>query len=188
MIKKSNIFMIVYVVFLLFSILSDGEYLSKIALGATLAGLFFAFSDSFLNSAQYFAPRYNALKNSQSELRNEILIYYKLEKREELDACLKEIDNNMILINKRIREIKRKSIAGYILLGLGIFVFLSILTFYNTDSKIFEFLINNENTITILAFAMVIFNYCMQDMIYTRHGEEVDTLNTKSEEESNGET
>ena len=55
--------MIVYVVFLFISVyISNDEYLSKIALGATLAGVFFACSDMFLNPAQYFGSQLNDLK------------------------------------------------------------------------------------------------------------------------------
>ena len=53
MTKKSSIFIIVYALFLFISVfVPNGEQLGKIALGATLAGIFFACSDMFLIPAQ----------------------------------------------------------------------------------------------------------------------------------------
>ena len=81
MVKKSSIFMIVYVVFLFFSTyISNDEHLTKIALGATLAGIFFALSDMFLNPVQYFVPRLDDIKKSQFELKTNLLNYTDEEK------------------------------------------------------------------------------------------------------------
>ena len=70
MIKKSSIFIIVYALFLFISVfVPNGEQLGKIALGATLAGIFFACSDMFLIPAQYFGAQLDSIKKSQYELK-----------------------------------------------------------------------------------------------------------------------
>ena len=79
--KKSSIFVIVYVMFLFFSTyIPNDEYLTKIALGASLAGMFFAWSDMFLNTVQHFVPRLDNIKKIQCDLKTELLNYTDEEK------------------------------------------------------------------------------------------------------------
>lgn len=187
MIKKSSIFMIVYVVFLFISMyISNDEYLSKIALGATLAGVFFACSDMFLNPAQYFGSQLNELKKSQLKLRNEIAQYPEEKRGEQYLVWQKKLDSNEDFLNKNLKKTKRMHISGYIFFALGIFVFLMILAFYNPDFKVFGILLKNERTITILAFAIVVFNYSMQDLLFVKHKKNLETLENISEDENNG--
>ena len=187
MIKKSSIFMIVYVIFLFISVyISNDEYLSKIALGATLAGVFFACSDMFLNPAQYFSSQLNELKKSQLKLRNEIAKYPEEKRGEQYLIWQKKLDSNEDFLNKNLKKTKRMHIAGYIFFALGIFVFLMILAFYNPDFKVFGILLKNERTITILAFAIVVFNYSMQDLLFVKHKKNLETLENISEDENNG--
>lgn len=179
--------MIVYVVFLFFSVyISNDEYLSKIGLGATLAGAFFACSDMFLNPAQYFGSQLNKIKKSQLELKDEILNYPEDKKDKQYDNWLQNLNNNQIFLDKSFKKIKRMRISGYVSFAIGIFSFLTVLTFYNPDFKLFELLLKNEKEITILAFAIVVFNYCMQDFMFVKHKKAIESLAGIEEDEDNG--
>lgn len=181
--------MIVYVVFLFFSLyISNDEYLSKIALGATLAGVFFALSDMYSNPAQYFGTQLDNIKKSQLELKTELLNYTEEEKSKvtDYDALMQKLQHNEVLLNNKSKRIKRDHVAGYVLFGVGIFVFLSVVTFYNTDLKLFEGLLKCENGITILAFAVVVFNYAMQDFLFVKHKKQIEALERMEEEQTNG--
>ena len=189
MMKKSSIFMIVYIVFLFFSIyMSNDEHLTKIALGATLAGMFFACSDMFLNPAQYFGTQLDRIKKSLLELKNDLSNYTDEEKSKatKYDDWMQELQDNEAFLDKSYKKVKRMRVAGYISFAIGIFVFLTIMTFYNADSKPFEVLLKNENEITIVAFAVVVSNYAVQDWLFAKHQKEIEAFESIEEEQTNG--
>lgn len=189
MVKKSSIFMIVYVVFLFFSTyISNDEHLTKIALGATLAGIFFALSDMFLNPVQYFVPRLDDIKKSQFELKTDLLNYTDEEKSKEAkyDTWIQKLQDNEAFLDKKYKEMKRKRVAGYVSFAIGIFAFLYIITFYNADLKLFEVLLKNESKITIAAFAIVVANYAAQDLIFVKQQKEIEAFESIEEEQTNG--
>ena len=188
MMKKSSIFMIVYVVFLFFSIyISNDEHLTTIALGATLAGMFFACSDMFLSPAQYFGTQLDRIKKSQIELKNDLSNYTDEEKSKEAkyDTWIQKLQDNEAFLDKKYKEMKRKRVAGYVSFAIGIFAFLYIITFYNADLKLFEVLLKNESKITIAAFAIVVANYAAQDLIFVKQQKEMKRLSIE-EEPTNG--
>ena len=189
MMKKSSIFMIVYVVFLFFSTyISNDEHLTKIALGATLAGMFFACSDMFLNPAQYFGTQLDRIKKSQLELKNDLSNYTDEEKSKatKYDTWMQKLQDNEAFLDKKYKEMKRKRVAGYVSFAIGIFAFLYIITFYNADLKLFEVLLKNENKITIAAFAIVVANYAAQDLIFVKQQKEIEAFESIEEEQTNG--
>ena len=189
MMKKSSIFMIVYVVFLFFSTyISNDEHLTKIALGATLAGVFFALSDMFLNPVQYFVPRLDDIKKSQFELKTNLLKYTDEEKSKatEYNDMMQKIKSNEAFLDKKYKEMKRNRVAGYVSFAIGIFAFLNIITFYNADLKLFEVLLKNVNKITIVAFAIVVANYAAQDLIFVKQQKEFEAFESIEEEQTNG--
>lgn len=185
MVKKSRIFMIAYVVFLFFTTyISNDEHLTKIALGATLAGVFFAWSDMFLNPVQYFVPRLDDLKKRQFELKTNLLNYTDEEKSKatKYDDWMQELQDNEAFLDKSYKKVKRMRVAGYITFAIGIFVFLTIMTFYNADSKPFEVLLKNENEITIVAFAVVVSNYAVQDWLFVKQQKKIEAFESIEEE------
>lgn len=179
MIKKSSIFIIVYALFLFISVfVPNGEQLGKIALGATLAGIFFACSDTFLISAQYFGAQLDSIKKSQYELKTALLNYTDEEKSKtvEYDAWMQKIKGNEVLLDKYYKKMKRKRVAGYVSFAIGIFAFLSIITFFNADLKLFELLLKNENAFTIMAFAIVVSNYAIQDLFFVTQQKDMEAF------------
>ena len=160
MMKKSSIFMIVYIVFLFFSIyMSNDKHLTKIALGATLAGMFFACSDMFLNPAQYFGTQLDRIKKSQLELKNDLSNYTDEEKSKatKYDDWMQELQDNEAFLDKSYKKVKRMRVAGYISFAIGIFVFLTIMTFYNADSKPFEVLLKKLFSMSRTTFVIAEF-------------------------------
>ena len=179
MIKKSSIFIIVYALFLFISVfVPNDEHLIKIALGATLAGVFFAFSDMLLNPAQYFGAQLDSIKKSQYELKTALLNYTDEEKSKtvEYDAWMQKIKGNEVLLDKYYKKMKRKRVAGYVSFEIGIFAFLSIITFFNADLKLFELLLKNENAFTIMAFAIVVSNYAIQDLFFVTQQKDMEAF------------
>ena len=177
MIKKSSIFIIVYALFLFISVfVPNGEQLGKIALGATLAGIFFACSDMFLIPAQYFGAQLDSIKKSQYELKTALLNYTDEEKSKtvEYDAWMQKIKGNEVLLDKYYKKMKRKRVAGYVSFAIGIF--LSIITFFNADLKLFELLLKNENAFTIMAFAIVVSNYAIQDLFFVTQQKDMEAF------------
>ena len=181
--------MIVYVVFLFFSTyISNDEHLTKIALGATLAGIFFALSDMFLNPVQYFVPRLDDIKKSQFELKTDLLNYTDEEKSKatKYDTWMQKLQDNEAFLDKSYKKVKRMRVAGYISFAIGIFVFLTIMTFYNANSKPFEVLLKNENEITVVAFAVVVSNYAVQDWLCVKQQKKIEAFESIEEEQTNG--
>lgn len=179
MIKKSSIVIIVYTLFLFISVfIPNDEHLVKIALGATLAGMFFAFSDTFLNPAQYFGAQLDNIKKSQLKLKTDLLNYTDEEKTKEskYDAWMQKIKNNEAQLDGNYKKVKRMCTAGYISFAIGILAFLSIITFYNADLKLFKLLLKGEKEITIMAFAIVMLNYTIQDWLFVTQQKEMDAL------------
>ena len=66
--------------------------------------------------------------------------------------------------------------AGYISFAIGIFTFLSIITFYNADLKLFELLLKGEKEITIMAFAIVMANYTIQDWLFVTQQKDMEAF------------
>ena len=189
MVKKSSIFMIVYVVFLFFSTyISNDEHLTKIALGATLAGMFFAWSDTFFNPVQYFVPQLDIIKEHQLKIKTDLLNYTEEEKSKatKYDDWMQKLQDNEAFLDKKYKEMKRKRVAGYVSFAIGIFAFLYIITFYNADLKLFEVLLKNESKITIAAFAIVVANYAAQDLIFVKQQKEIEAFESIEEEQTNG--
>lgn len=179
MIKKSSIFIIVYALFLFISVfVPNDEHLIKIALGATLAGVFFAFSDMLLNPAQYFGAQLDSIKKSQYELKTALLNYTDEEKSKtvEYDAWMQKIKGNEVLLDKYYKKMKRMRAAGYVSFAIGILTFLTVITFYNADLKLFELLLKNENAFTIMAFAIVVSNYAAQDLIFVNQQKDMEAF------------
>ena len=189
MIKKSSIFMIVYVVFLFFSAyISNDEHLTKIALGATLAGMFFAWSDTFFNPVQYFVPQLDIIKEHQLKIKTDLLNYTEEEKSKatKYDDWMQKLQDNEAILKKSNKKVKRMRVAGYIFFAIGIFVFLTIMTFYNADLKLFELLLKSENRITIVAFAIVVSNYAIQDWLFVKQQKKIEAFESIEEEQTNG--
>lgn len=183
--------MIVYVVFLLISsVISNDDNMSKIALGATLSGIFFAFSDSLLNPVQYFCNEYDSIKKAITHIKEQILNLPEdiKSKNNKYDACLNDLSKCEKTMDKNLKHIKRMRVAGYIFFAIGIFVFLFVVTFYSNDYKIFQYLLKYENNITITAFAMVIFNYFIQDVFFINHQKEYEEIEKIVEDKLNKQT
>lgn len=165
MIKKGSIFIIVYTLFLFISVfIPNDEHLVKIALGATLAGMFFAFSDMLLNPAQFFVAQLDDIKKSQPKLKTDLLNNTDEEKTKEAR------------LDKNYKKLKRMCTAGYISFAIGIFTFLSVITFYNADLKLFELLLKGEKEITIMAFAIVMANYTIQDWLFVTQQKDMEAF------------
>lgn len=179
MIKKGSIFIIVYTLFLFISVfMPNDEHLVKIALGATLAGMFFAFSDMLLNPAQYFGAQLDNIKKSQLKLKTDLLNYTDEEKTKEseYDAWMQKIKNNEARLDKNYKKMRRMRAAGYVSFAIGILAFLSVITFYNADLKLFELLLKGENKITIMAFAIVVSNYSIQDLFFVTQQKDMEAF------------
>ena len=185
MMKKSSIFMIVYVVFLAFSIyISDDEHLTKIALGTTFASMFFACSDMFFNSAQYLGTLLDRIMKSHLEVKYNLFKCNDMEKLEvKCDDWMQNLQDKESFLHKSYIKVKRMRAIGNIIFAIGIFVFLSVITFYNADLKLFEELLKNERKITILAFAIVVANYTAQDLIFVKQRKDIIEVYESIEEE-----
>ena len=135
--KKSNLFLLVYGIFLLGSaVFLNDEMLYKVVLAATISGLFFTFSDFLLSNG------------------------YKLKK--EVDS-LKETSYPSDSLKKIINSINRIIIIGKITFVLGDFLFLIIAIYYNEKYFIFKVFKGIGNKLTIIAFAIVMLNYWLED-------------------------
>lgn len=151
--KRSNSFLLVYGIFLLISsIFSDYEILYKISLAATISSLCFTLSDFCLNNG------------------------YKL--KNEIDLSKETSDKNDSL--KKIQKYNHKMIIFIILTGkiafiLGDFLFLIITIYYDEKYFIFKIFKDSGNRLTIIAFAIVMLNYWLQD----RYQEETCNINKK---------
>lgn len=182
--------MMVYTVFLFFSFfcISNDEYLSKITLAATLAGMFFAGSDTLLTPAQYFSTELSIIKKDILDMKSEILnrIAKEPAHSDKYNDCMQDVINTEARIDECNKHIKRLYIVGYIAFALGIFAFLTVITFYNTNLKLFAALLNAENRITILAFAFVVLNYLLQDLLVSKTQKDIDAIKNTQEEKPNG--
>lgn len=179
--------MIIYVLLLLLScFVAKNEYLSKIALAATLPSVFFAYSDVYLNSSPYFDMAFTKLKDSNSKLQAEIQIALESEKynKDECESLLKRTNAREVFINKQLNRVKKMYVVGGIVFGIGIFVFLAVITFYNPNLTVFRLLLKNEKSITIFAFAMVVLNYFILDMLFTAKKKVIEKLTPIKTEET----
>lgn len=194
MIRKGNIFMIAYVLFLIVSVyIANQSNLNKIAFGATYAGLFFAFADALGSGKTYFTKSLENILSDNDVIQKrleEISNNIKLHKTsdEKLNSLLKnccQVKQSALKLKKRIQQMSK---IGNILFCGGIVIFLLVLAFYNEQSSIFNYWLFKENEITILAFAIVVLNYYLSD-IFTEMAEkqicELKKLQAKNENGQN---
>lgn len=138
--RKANIFLLAYAIFLFFvGFFANTEILSKISLGASIAGVCFAISDFCL------APGY--------EMRNELA---KLATRIDNEKSATEINNLKKRTNKVI-------FIGEFMLFVGMVMFLVITVCYEDTVAFFRFIEKFESKATIIAFAVITANYWLQD-------------------------
>lgn len=189
--KKSNMFMIAYVVFLLISAwIPNQNHLNKVALGATYAGWLFAWADTFISNNTYFTKNIKDRLCLMAEVKHKtksLLNDKNLNKKEieDINNSLKIYDDIEQSSLKSIKMAQRLNMLGYIVFGCGIFVFLSIITFYSEQLHILGYLIWIEKRMTIGAFAMVVLNYCISDIWSESNEKQIDKLEKKAQEEIN---
>ena len=138
--RKANIFLLAYAIFLFFvGFFTNTEILSKISLGASIAGVCFAISDFCL------APGY--------EMRNELV---------ELAGRISDEKST-----EKLNKIKKRTDTviniGEFMLFMGMVMFLVITVCYEDTVAFFRFIEKFESKATIIAFAVITANYWLQD-------------------------
>lgn len=155
--RKSNVFLLAYAIFLLFiGFFASAGVLSKISLGAAIAGVCFAISDFCL------APGY--------EMRNELA---ELATRIDNEKSVAEINDLKKRTNKVI-------FIGEFMLFVGMVMFLVITVCYDDTVAFFRFIEKFESKATIIAFAVIAVNYWLQDWIKEKNDKIICTMFRKS--------
>lgn len=182
--RKSNIFLLAYIIFLFIcSFICKNDYINKISLAATFASAFFAISDMFLSPIKHFEKNIKRILKSNESL-GEILNSHKKEVEQDkyFPQSLESYEHTKQTVLELDKSLKRYSIYGNIFFGLGVFIFLFILAFYNDDYIIFQNITKYQNQITIFAFAVVVLNYFIDDVIYKKYNTIFESINNIVEE------
>ena len=167
---KSNIFFLIFAIFLIITVFSgDSQIIFKVSLAASISGIFFTLSEFCLN--------YGCEIKMIFDTRGDVL------------------QNNDIPFQQRKKyqgkyaSICRVIIYGKIFFAIGIFSFLYIVTYYNEKSNLFLFqlLKNIESKMTIIAFSIIMLNYWLQDWYIEKQRKCILTLG-QTEGQSNGQT
>lgn len=155
--RNSNVFLLAYAIFLLFiGFFASDEVLSKISLGASMAGVCFAISDFCL------APGY--------EMQNKLV---------ELEGRI----NDEKSVEKLYKIKKRTNIViytGVFMLFLGMIMFLVITVCYEKAVAFFRFVEEFEPKATIIAFGVIAANYWLQDWIEDKNQEFIHSIENTS--------
>lgn len=154
--RKSNIFLLAYAFFLFFaSFFVNAEVLSKISLGASIAGVCFAISDFCLASGY-------ENRNKLAELAERINDEKSIEK-----------------LNKIKKRINKTIDIGEFMLLLGMFMFLLITVCYEDTVVFFRFIEKLEPKATIISFAVIAVNYLLQDWFKDKNDEIIHTIDNE---------
>lgn len=151
--RKANIFLLAYAIFLfLVGFFANDEVLTKISLGASIAGVCFAISDLCL------APGY--------EMRNELV---------ELAGRISDEEST-----EKLNKIKKRTDTviniGEFMLFMGMVMFLVITVCYEDTVAFFRFIEEFEPQATIIAFAAIAVNYWLQDWIKDKNQEFIHSM------------
>lgn len=149
--KKSNIFMFAYVIFLFvvagMKIFTDIHVFEQILLATTISSYFFTLGDF----CSYLLDCYKEL-----DLMNNEMLSIKS------DDCIDDEQLDIKQLEKHYKNdhklMKLYHFCGNIMFGLGFFFFLFIISFYGSGFKVIGQLVELQDIITLSAFA---FGSCM---------------------------
>ena len=170
--NRARIFFVAYLLFLVFALIvcmknDDATGLNKLAFGASIAGICFAFSDCALSilsiNKKYINNKIEETDKAIESLRDQ--------KRSKLFALL------FYTLKRSLYNLEGNTVV--IPFALGCFSFFMILMFY--ESSFFEMARVNDKPITIIAFAIIVLNYCIREYVIEKEKKESND-ETKTEE------
>lgn len=181
--KKSNIFMIAYVVFLFvvagMKIFSGIQMFDKILLATTISSFFFSLGDFF----DYMNDCYEKIYKFEIE----IISTHKRRNKDcenNLPTEIRKLENNIIKDQKGQKLYSRLCNLCF---GIGFFCFLFIICFYESGYSFIQKFIEVQDVVTLAAFAFSSLMYLIKEFFDNRFDnfrKSLDLINTIDKNEN----
>ena len=179
--KRQNITLLFFGIFLIVTNVSqDNTILSKVALGATISGVFLVISDCYLGMGTRGKTLIDLIHRQGRNILSDI-------SEKDMENYRESIKNSDGKIKQEVEAatnfLNRVILVGNVCFGLGVFSFLLVLGFYDESNPIFNGIKKIESRLTIISFSIIMINYWLQNYL-----EEKYKMMLKYEEREHGQT